>query len=272
MYRKLLKQEWKATRLTLLILSIVCIGAGLLGGLGLRTFIYLIDSNTDAPLWMILNFGTVFVCFMTMVICSAATLFLSLWRFYKSRYTDEGYITFTLPATTHQILLSSLSSILINSAIMLLVVLLSFSIAGLIGITAVKSELSYIAEFFLDDMGGSLRESGAGWGILLLVLYSLAAVVGNILLTMLCITLGSVLVRKLKLLAAVGIYYGCNVVLSIISTVLSFLINGASLYRGDFSFNSVYLTYGLMALLFTGLAVGCYFLMHRFASKRLNLP
>jgi len=272
MYRKLLKYEWKATWPVLLIVAAVCIGASLLGGLGLRTFLYLLNSESEEPLWIGLNFMTVFVSILTIALCNSGFLFFLIWRFYKSRFTDEGYITFTLPATTHQILLSSFTNTILSMAIMVLVVIICSAIMILIGHTGLPDLYGFDMEYIFQSAQEFFLDVGTGWFLVLVVVYSIVAILSNITIMMLCITMGSVVVRKYKLLASIGIYYGCNLVLSIISTVISFVATGASMSSETAVISEIHLTYGIMTGVYTVITLGCYFLMHRLISKKLNLP
>lgn len=104
MFAKLLKMEFRSTWNVLGILCLSLVGAGLLGGLAIR---YLVGASAPKEWLEILCVLVITAAVLFFVVCGAAALIVQIVRFYRSRFTDEGYLTFTLPVTTHQVLLSS---------------------------------------------------------------------------------------------------------------------------------------------------------------------
>ncbi len=121
MFRKLLKHEFRATRGFLGIACAAAVGSGLLGGCSLRYLIYAADSQTDASVPVVFFALVLVAAFFALFACCVAMLVMQVGRFYNSRFTDEGYLTFTLPVSGHQILLSSLVSGVVNVIIVWLV-------------------------------------------------------------------------------------------------------------------------------------------------------
>ena len=118
MFTKLLKHEWRATRGMLGTLCLVCLGASLLGGGTMRYLIGATFQEAQHDAIVVLNVLAMVAAMIVVAVAGVAGLFLYIGRFYKSRFTDEGYLTFTLPVNTHQNLLSSM----INSAIGMVIV------------------------------------------------------------------------------------------------------------------------------------------------------
>ena len=85
---------------------------------------------------------------------------------------------------------------------------------------------------------------------------------------MLSVTVGSVVARKLKFLAAIGIYYGIQVAVSLITSVLM-VLTGVTATSSTTLLDHFFL---YPTILMAALGIGAYFLMHRLASKKLNLP
>ena len=101
-----------------------------------------------------------------------------------------------------------------------------------------------------------------------MLLYSPVAVLAEIIILMLSVTIGSVVVRKLKVLAAIGIYYGINIVLSLGNTII--MVVSGLLSSNSIDFYNQFFLYPTILML--ALGTGGYFLMHYLASKKLNLP
>ena len=82
--------------------------------------------------------------FVMMVVCAVAVFVLMVRRFYTSFFTDEGYLTFTLPVTVDCHLASKTVSMMIWSAISSAVTLLAVG-AFVLGI------FSFMPEEFLSE-------------------------------------------------------------------------------------------------------------------------
>jgi len=269
MFRLLLKHDWKSIRGILGLLCLICLGAGFAGGFALRLLIISATQAEESAFQMLMSMLSVMVCYIAIVICAAGTLFFCIWRFYKSRYSDEGYMTFTLPVSTHQILLSSLTSTLLAMLCAVAAVLLSLTTAFCIGMTAVDSFFADAAReipLILEEFKAAFRQERGMF--LTLLAYTPTAALAEVLIMMLCVTVGSVAVRKLKVLAAIGVYYGINVVISGITTTIMFL-GGVTATSGHQLLNHIFL---YPTILMAALGIGSYFLMHHLANRKLNLP
>ena len=269
MFRLLLKHDWRSLRGILGLLALVCLGAGIVGGCAMRSMIMLTSQDDPSAFLIVTSLFSIMVSFVSMGITVAGSLVFCIWRFYKSRYSDEGYMTFTLPATAHQILLSSLVSTLLAMLCMSITLMLGIGILMSIAFTAIPNFYADAARelpLLWNEIREAFREESGPF--LSMLVYSPVAVVAEVIVLMLSVTIGSVVVRKLKVLAAIGVYYGINVLVSLASTitmVASGLLSTTSVqfYERFFLFPT---------LLMLALAIGGYFLMHYLASKKLNLP
>lgn len=284
MFSKLLKHEWKANWRLLGILSLAVIGLALVGTIALRVMVnygdMLTESNSFLALLMLPLALLVFIGFIGLVIYAAAVLFVLLFRFYKNKFTDEGYLTFTLPVNTHQIFLSSglimLAWLII--AVVLVVVLFAAMILfgtatqGLVNMELIRNlqGTKDVLQFF-DEIYRSIL--GDGYDILLLLSLVIAPVY-TVVLAMSCITLGAVVAKKHKILAAIGIYYGANTVLGIVSSVITTIPSLIFLgTEGVTSVNQQFsLAMAVQLMIYAGVIVGGYFLSTNLMKKKLNLP
>lgn len=268
MFRLLLKHDWRSVRGVLGLLALVCLGAGFVGGVSMRNMILLAGQNDSSVFLTVITMFSIVICFITMGITVGGTLFFCIWRFYKSRYSDEGYMTFTLPVTTHQILLSSLVTTLLAMLCMTLVLVLGIGTLASIAFTAIPDFYSVAVREFpqlWSEITHAFREEAGPF--LSMLVYSPVALVAEVIILMLSVTIGSVVVRKLKILASIGIYYGINVVLSLGNTVI--MVASGLLSSNSVGFYNRYFIYPAILMLLLG--TGGYFLMHYLASKKLNL-
>lgn len=272
MFRKLLKHEFRATRGLLGTLSCAALFLSIPGGLALRLLIHLVQSQPSDE--VVASFGIIglfFAMIFIMFALGAYTLGVQVylcWRFYKHKFTDQGYLTFTLPATCTQIYLSSYVSILLWSLLSGLVVTVSVNLIALIG----------AGEYILDPE--VLAEIGAVFEELLFAYDQIAepvllctALVLSVLsapaIPMVCITLGAVLAKKHKILMAFVMYYGISTVLSFIQSVLSVFLGLILVPDPIEHFNlSVLLPCVLSAVLAAGGSVLSIWL----TKHKLNLP
>ncbi|MBE6973843.1 MAG: hypothetical protein E7440_08295 [Ruminococcaceae bacterium] len=280
MFGKLMKHEWRATAPTQGLLALASLGVGILAGIILRL---LFTYGEEIPEILTASMGASIVfMLLAVVICAAAMSILLMVRFYKHKFTDEGYLTFTLPVSSHQVFLSAALNNLIWLVISFLTVILSFAAFFLIGIAGVP-EMDAVLEVF--DYYGMIFEDilpdgGKGYTVIYL-LQMIVTLPYSIVITMTCFTVGATIAKKHKILAAIGIYYalswGSSIVSSIVSVVLS--LNSADLLAS--SDPEAYLQYMQNTVITTGivtlvwqlaLILGGYLLSTRLMSKKLNLP
>lgn len=268
MFAKLLKHEFRATRNAMWVLCLTALGAGVLGGCAMG---YLMWAST---LDIEMNFLEI-LCVMTMIfsmiglgVCGVGALLLMVGRFYKSRFTDEGYLTFTLPVTTHQVLLSSLVSSGLNMLLTFVTVFVSFIMLLLVGMSFAEEFWPTVWEMLpqvFDSIKANMSWEVAGY-LAVLVADMLLGLAYELVLLMLSVTIGSLVAKNHKILAAVGVYYGINMAMSIAFGIfLAFIMLTVAL---DNPF-SVFIFQGI---LFALLTVAGYFLMHYLVSRKLNLP
>ena len=209
MLKKLLKYDfnaifkyWWIGALTTFILSFVGAGCG-----------SILETEKDLPesvsIFATIGLVLIVLSFFAFIIMNALLVYI---RFYKHLFSDEGYLTFTLPVKRNQILASKL---------------LSGGLATFFTaiITAINSAIIFLITFKKDffyqgwkkDFDISVNRLIANHGIFNLVIESLEIVLIFILsiilitlFTYLCITIGAIISKKAKLASVIGIYYGAS--------------------------------------------------------------
>ena len=274
MFAKLLKYEWKANAPLLGVLSAAAVGVGLMGGIAMRVSAIPAEGELGEALSnSFIGLSYTFVMFALMLYVAAVSIIL-IYRFYKSKFAEQGYLTFTLPVTGHQILLSSLVSMLLWEAIAVITAIASMLIMSLIdsiGREATDAVVS-MREIF-DDMFFYLNEKELAQlrltALLTLLQIPVAWVYGNIL-TMISITIGAAWAKKHKLLASFAIFYGASYLLSFVSGIITAMaaIVG-SLEENPFLTVQAGMAANLVIEIL--LTVGGYFLAHYMMTKKLNL-
>ena len=277
MFAKLLKYEWKASAGLLGILSLAALGVGLAGGGALRYLFVTAESVGDgATNGVVMVPLMFFVMFMMLALVAyvIATQIILLSRFYKSRFTDEGYLTFTLPVSTWQNYLSALTNILIWDAISGLVMVISLGLLVFIGLTGVPA---FVGSLDMTEITQGYRELFAMEGYaqyqLLSMIYGVVSFFAAPVLIMTCITLGAVLAKKHKILAAIGLYYAASMVVGMATSVSSAVVMVEELEMSTTPYTgTMLLALGIQILVQLALAIGGSFLSVHLMDKKLNLP
>lgn len=286
MFSKLLKHEWKANWGLMSILALAAIGMALVGTIALRVLVNYGDMISESESFLVLLLFPlgmlVGVSFIGLAIYAAAVSFVMMFRFYKNKFTDEGYMTFTLPVNTHQIFLSSALNMLIwwvigiVLSVILLICMILFGTAndGLINMDIIRALQN--TEGFWALMGEIYGQIlGDSYGILGLATLVVTPIY-SVVLWMTCITLGAVVAKKHKILAAIGISYGASIALNIISSVVSVLpslILIGNPNPGEVEMQAYFTLSSIMQLLIlVGVTVGGYFLSTHLMKHKLNLP
>ncbi len=264
MFAKLLKYDFKATWGLLGVLSLIALGAGAMGSCVVR----LLNQAPSDSFWMTMLILAMVGVVFYLVAYSLASMLILLSRFYKSRFTDEGYMTFTLPVTNHQILLSSFLNCTLGMIVSMIVTAVSFAILVFFGVEDLDGERWAFIKLCFDYLPDLMEQIGAG-NLLVFILMLLSAFAGEIMTIMLSITLGSILVKKHKLLMAIVFYYGIHMLLSIINSFVMY----SSVLRGVTEMvQKTFLHFGgILILENVLLALVCYFAMYYLTSRKLNL-
>ncbi len=170
MLSKLLKHEFRATaRILLPVYLLLAASTGLF-------CLTMLLSRRAPDLWVLSVFrGLVIAAFVITIIgAGLVTLALMVYRFYKNYMTDEGYLMFTLPATTGQLIWSKLIVAMVWSVITFLAVAAALALAVTVlpfldmeGLRALLEPLlsqisagqiaAYIAEAAASALFGTLR-------------------------------------------------------------------------------------------------------------------
>lgn len=265
MFGKLIKAEWRASRRVVGLLCLAVLLAGLvLGGIGCGLFLGETHNwHMHGTVELLLVLLTA-AAMMTMAIAWAASVFYALWRFYKSRFTEEGYLTFTLPVNGHQLMLSSiLASILEILAVILATV--AATLLGL-GISALGLPWNEVpADFWpkaWEQLGEAWSEFARHGDIAVqAALMMLLGALSRLIVLMLAVTIGGMAAKKHPVLMALLAYCGIGFVQMLIS--LTVLASGLVQTSG--------LTVGIMNAMSLVTILGGYFLMYFLTTRKLNL-
>ncbi|MBQ9766698.1 MAG: hypothetical protein IJW37_01155 [Lachnospiraceae bacterium] len=175
MLKKLLKHEWIATArryvLFYLVLAAVTLFTALVRMIDIDSIIISGIQGLLTGAYVITVFGVLF--------CSIG---LAVVRFYKNMVTDEGYLTFTLPAKVEQLVGAKLIVALVWQAITIAAILLSLGCVFVFGKMG-PEQISELIRMFEAESGIRFPVFAAVMAVCLvyqLLLYYLAVAVGQL--------------------------------------------------------------------------------------------
>ncbi len=218
MLGKLIKHEFKATYKIMLLLIGILVIFGIVSyflgtwfvGLGQND----IDNEFYAALVGVSMFGTTTLIFVSFISINMIGLIYLVIRFYKTMYTQEGYLTFTLPVTVSQITNAKLISAVIWEIIMTCINILTV-VVFVLGICTPLDVSLY--EIF-DELIALKLYNVAGW-IIMFITTMLITPISAIATPYFCITVGQ-LWQKHKIIGSILAYGAFYFVNQIASTVI----------------------------------------------------
>ena len=260
MFGKLMKAEWRASRRVIgALCAVVLISGALLGLLG-NLLLRESSSSWQLPGFVNVLFSLLSVAAVLAVALSlAASVFYALWRYYRSRFTEEGYLTYTLPVNNHQLMLSSILASVLE--ILLVGLATVAAVAMAFGIFAAGLPWNEVDRGLVWSRFRELLSLRPVVGDVLLVLLNMVLMFLATLLTlMLAVTIGATASKKHPVLLAIAVYYG-----------LSLVRMAACLNAADAAYLSSGAALAALAGVNAAATLIAYFWMYYLTSRRLNL-
>ena len=274
MLKKLLKYDFLSAFKVWWIAAVTSFGLSFLGGYAVT----LIRSPRDLPDVVDSSAGLMlFISIFSLFAFVTLSEIIILVRYYKNFFTDEGYLTFTLPVKTGNLINSKLIMGVVVTVSTLIV--LAFNICIILGIGFFDKIFN--KEFFkyvFEIIDAAISEFGVYLFVYILeaiVIFILASAF-SLLLMFCCIALASLITRKGRVATAIAIYYGVNCVLSfVMEMVMIFGVRGIGIRLEALSDKVLYPTVAVILLaiiLLFGLAsVMLYTLQYFMVDRKLNL-
>ena len=283
MLKKLLKYDMKSMVHLLVPLSIAVVGTTIAGTAALR-IMQTIDNTKNASWILTSALALIFVStILALLAFSVFSEILIMYRYYTHLFTDEGYLTFTLPVKTSSILNSKLINALIWSVYTVLVVFFCIFLYVIFG-TAEEGLINSKIFTEIKNALVLLTQTYSAWVILkyiveIVVIFIISLLYG-VLSIYLALTIGSIIAKKHKILAAIGIYYGLNTVMSIFVMIVNFIFTFtvANSYQDSYSSNyeiaidRVFdISFFINAASFLVFSIVAYFVTRHLLKNKLNL-
>lgn len=276
MLKKLFKQEWKsfsfAPMVTMIILAVITL---ILMSSFMTSFWE--QDNIFVDLFASLTILTYIFALAALSIC--ITLCTAV-RFYKNFFTDEGYLMFTLPVKTSDLLLSKLFVSVLWKFLSILFTVISILVIATAGISYL-SDTSVVRFFqeFSDMFSRSIAEMRSSLEIpvslffLWLILLGVCSLLYGTLFIYACICLGQLWSRH-KIGGAIVSYFGLRFVLRLFRQIISIPLS--NLYSSYYDVENItggtwFLIMFISLLIMSGLCAALYWICSYIMSRKLNL-
>lgn len=235
MFGKSLKYEFKAIARRVIPLFITVLVLSVILGIGFIIDGRLLpDAMADGEASIgeaIMNLAQgIFVAgLFIMIFVAGITVFvMTIQRFYQSFFTDEGYLTFTLPVTVNCHIMTKIVSMILWNLMGTVVTLVAYLImlgGTEIGYGTVSSFYAELAEeisYLMMSLSGIPGEYTGS--IVLFVIYAVISYIFEILLIYFGISLGCMWSKKHRVIMSIVCIIGVNIVFSIVETIIETVI------------------------------------------------
>lgn len=286
MLGKLFAHEWKDTWKLMTVLNGTVLVLSVLGVIFAATgnLVDVIKRDSISSVWVFLMYMSFFMVYVLGILAlSIGTTLYFYIRFYRNMYTDQGYLMHTLPVNEHELILSKALVAFIWKIIGAVVTAMGIGaiIAAFVSTTGdfINEILPYAHEIFGEYIE-EVYDGNAGLFALYLaamLITGIGSVIYSIFMGYMAISLGQQ-VKKNKVLASVGIFFGVNIVVSMITNMINQFVmlfvvklnDGEAFRQGRFGAASIG-TSLLMGIIIWLLAGVFYVVSHRIMKDRLNL-
>lgn len=263
MFSKLLKYEFQRTRRYGLAVLLAMLCVGLLGfGANLLVSLNLLTKWNFSLSFTASLFGRTlyFISLLGLGLLAVLMTVFMLVQFYKSLFTDEGCLTFTLPVSPAKILLAKVLTAFIWN---LLAAAAAFSVFLLINLPLLLEHYSWgypMSSIFRYVFLASKTITAEN--LVLGIINFITADISSLLLFFTVITIGSRIAKKHKIFAVLGLCTGLFILTMVLQAVMLFIPSFADAFgflRIPGEHHGV-LVLSLFILLNAALATSCFFL------------
>lgn len=225
MLRKVLRHDLGAIYKIWVVISITCVALGAIAGVALRFLMTPVEgpehfTSYHAMAGMFFAIAVIGII-AYMVIC----FILVIYRYYQNFFTDEGYLTFTLPVKRYTLLNAKLINAFIWECATSIVFIFSIVLIFLIAPSTNEEGGSLLGELLneLAPLFKLIIEFSDAWFwayVVGFILLGISYYIFSSLLIYMCVTIGCIVAKKAKALIAILIYYAASTVMSTASYII----------------------------------------------------
>lgn len=282
MLGKLLKYEFKGLITPMLIMLAILLGTTVIAASTICSITPDLNESMEG-IAIITTMFSFLLYYIGIIGCSLGMMIIIGIRFYKTCYTDQGYLTHTLPVTTHQLVgaktIASVVSYLIVFAGMVISIisLVYIGVGHVIKLDDDLDKATVHSAFGLIDKGieevfGKSASSIFGFYMVCIVIGCISAVM----IIMGCVSLGQ-MYTKHRIIGAILAYFIVMFAQQIVNSIFSAFSYASILSVNDMSasaniFDRIFGPQMICMIIFNVIvAIVLYFVNIHMMTKRLNL-
>lgn len=279
MLGKLLKYDMKALSRVLIPVHIAAFAAGLVAAACFFAC-YSIDDSMNvwssssgfSASFLIMLAMTGAFCLFALFMASAVTLFAIVHRFYKNLFTDEGYLTLTLPVSANQQVASKLIAAM-------LWICIDAAIVGFCAYLASVAAMGFSGDFDETIPYFMLVSSYGFSSIASIVAFLLASATAALQAATMVLTayaafaLGSALASKHKVAAGIGLFFALSWLAGLVHSIKTVMLATGIMYDLSYNYEAVnMLSSGVSLVLYLITAIVFYGVCVYVIDRKTNLP
>ncbi len=240
MFLKCVKHEFRATKRQLIPLFIAILAASVFAGVFIGVTIRLFERTTSAFVMLVsslISTGLGFLVFGLMAAVAIVAFVMIIRRFYTSFFTDEGYLSLTLPVSMDTHILSKFAVAYIWELLAGIVAVVSFFIIFFF-IAVITTDFSALIFPTIDDLADFMDGIAVIWEALREVFGEFAVVftfilaifnifittAASILILYLSIAVACMLAKKNRIILGIVCYYVISMIFGTLSTVFQVVL------------------------------------------------
>ena len=210
---------------------------------------YVNEASAASNLTVVLVMAALFCAFLVWASLVAVYVFIAM-RFYRTMFTDEGYLTLTLPVRTGALVTAKFCAAFLLAAVFTLAACALASLAVL----AISDGDGDMVSVVLSLLGGwsALTGSGGVASSVIGVANALVSAAYTVGLAFLSLTLGAWWARRHKVAAAVALYVGIGWVISLLFSIVGVLAMMGDTGTASFMLGTVSVMQTVVNLAVTG--------------------
>lgn len=219
MVKKLIKYDFQSYLRLLLPVQLILIGIALINRVVQFFEPPIQDTGAAADVYSTVFVSSLVLYIIAILVCIIMTVVVGIIRFYQGLYTNEGYLSHTLPVTPAQHIFAKLLTSVIFCLGSGLAIFLSFIAitVGDVNIEIFKAFAYLVPRYFVRfGVDGAFYIPEAIILLFMMILHLFLQLY-------FCISVGQ-LVKKKKVLLAFGVYFGIYVIKQILGTIFSVIV------------------------------------------------
>lgn len=285
MLGKLLKYEWVGFRFPFIVMLVVTLSTTVVT---CGVILTVRPQNNNTEWYSVMAFMLSFlVYYFGLIGCTVGMILIIAIRFYKTSYTDQGYLTHTLPVSTQMILNAKIIAAVAFALATCLAMVLSFLVICSVGLNHVLvlsmadgpgkyTDIFEARRIFYGELSSWIRQFEDELGISLaaytvyMIIWSIVGVVANVMMALGCVSIGQ-LYTKHRIVGAIGAYFAVQLALNVAYSFATVPMYIKMANDSPTIFGAMSSSLNMSLFFMVVMSVAMYFVNLNMMTRRLNL-